>query len=116
MDKRKRNVQVKFYMSEDEIEKLDAKVKKSGQANRGAYLRKAALENEVVNIDMSGIRKLTQEINAIGTNINQIAHLCNIERSVPSYQVENIREYMEKIWRLLRYTLSSLQSAKRSTT
>ena len=48
MDKRKRNIQMKFYVDEKELEQINRRVQLANVTNRGAYLRKMAIDGFVV--------------------------------------------------------------------
>ena len=77
MNKRKRDIQVKFYVDEKELEQINKRVRLANVTNRGAYLRKMAIDGFVVNVDTSDLRAVVKEMNAIGKNINQIARNAN---------------------------------------
>ncbi len=51
MDKRKRNIQMKFYVDEKELEQINRRVQLANVTNRGAYLRKMAIDGFVVKVD-----------------------------------------------------------------
>lgn len=110
-----RDKQVKFYVNDKELALIDKRVQELKFSSRGAYLRKTAIDGMIINVDMSAIKSLTNEINHIGTNVNQIAHKCN-ERGITYYDLDEIKRYMEKIWQLLRSMLSNIQSARQSIT
>lgn len=71
---RVRKRQVKFYVSDEELEKLKKNISKSG-LRKSNFLRKASLENEVIVIE--GLDELVFQIKKIGVNLNQIAKQLN---------------------------------------
>lgn len=71
------------------------------------YLRQMALNGVVVNVDYTEIKNMTQEINRVGVNINQITKRMNETHEVYAADVEAVKESLEKIWQLQRYILSS---------
>ena len=56
----------------------------------------------MINIDYSEIKTLSYELNRIGNNINQIAHHINSEGIVYKTQIEEVQEYMDLIWKMMR--------------
>ncbi len=110
MNKRRRDIQVKFYVDEKELEQINKRVRLANVTNRGAYLRKMAIDGFVVNVDTSNLRAVVKEMNAIGKNINQIARNANTYGIMKS-DVEAIKTKVDEIWRLLKYTLSNTLSA-----
>ena len=109
MANRKRNVQIKFYVTEDEKRLIDEKMSQLPTRRYGAYLRKMAIDGYIIYTDTTDIKAFTAELSAIGRNINQIAKKLNA--GGPAYQadIQEIRERQEQIWQLQRHILSSLR-------
>ena len=100
MANRKRNIQMKFWVTEEEKRLIEEKMTQLHTKRSGAYLRKMAINGYI-------IQAFTKELSAIGRNINQIAKRLNA--GGPAYQadMEEIRERMEQIWQLQRRILLS---------
>ena len=107
MANRKRNVQMKFYVTEEEKRLIDEKMKLLPTQRYGAYLRKMAIDGYIIYTDTVAIKAFTKELSAIGRNINQIAK--RINAGGPAYQadMEEIRERLDEIWLLQRRILSN---------
>ena len=73
MANRKRNIQMKFYVTEDEKRLIDEKMSQLPTRRYGAYLRKMAIDGYIIYTDTADIKAFTKELSAIGRNINQIA-------------------------------------------
>ena len=58
MAKRKRNVPLLFWVSEQEKEMIDAKMEQLGTGNLSAYLRKMAIDGYVVKLDLPELKEL----------------------------------------------------------
>ena len=110
MNKRKRDIQVKFYVDEKELEQINRRVRLANVTNRGAYLRKMAIDGFVINVDTSDLRAIVKEMNAIGKNINQITRHANTY-GIMKQDITAIKAKVDEIWQLLKYTLSSVLSA-----
>lgn len=78
MRKRNRNNQIKFYVNDTELELINNRVRLANVTNRGAYLRKMAIDGMIINVDTSNLKAVAKEMNAIGKNINQITRNANI--------------------------------------
>lgn len=74
MANRKRNIQMKFYVTEDEKRLIDEKMSQLPTRRYGAYLRKMAIDGYIIYTDTTEIKAFTAELSAIGRNINQIAN------------------------------------------
>jgi hypothetical protein len=105
---RKRTVQLKFRVTEEERNLIEEKMKQIPTNNMEAYLRKMAIDGYVVHVDYTDIRAMTHEIQKIGVNINQIAHRVNITGTVYDKDIAEIKEGLAKIWQLQRSSLLNL--------
>ena len=112
MANRRRNIQIKFYVNEEENKRILKNMKLVGIENKGEFLRILAQYGQCVRIDTSGMDRLTQEINKIGTNVNQIARKANAGL-IDKNDIDHMEGWMREIWQLLRQFLSSLLSAVR---
>ncbi len=106
---RKRNIQIKFYVTEEEKRLIDEKMAQLPTHRYGAYLRKMAIDGYIIYTDTTDIKAFTSELSAIGRNINQIAK--RINAGGPAYQadIQEIRERLDEIWQLQRRILSNLR-------
>ena len=66
------------------------------------YIRKLIAGSEVKARPPNEYVKLLREINAIGNNINQIAHIANAERHISKDKVEEVLNLQNDIMRLVR--------------
>ncbi len=106
MANRNRNIQMKFWVTEDEKRLIDEKMQQLPTQRYGAYLRKMAIDGYVIYTDTREIREMNRRLSAIGRNINQIARRVNA--GGPAYQadIQEIRERLDEIWQLQRRILS----------
>ena len=105
MNGRKRKVQIKFYVTEEERALIEQKMKLVPTRNMAAYLRKIAIDGYIIQTDHSDIKGMTAEIQKIGVNINQIAKRVNATGSVYQEDIEEIKGVLAEIWRLQRLSL-----------
>ena len=105
MANRKRNIQVKFYVTAEEKELMEQKMAQLQTKRIGAYLRKMAIDGYIIQVDTRDIKEMNKLLSAIGRNINQIAKRVNA--GGPTYQadMEEIRERLDQIWQLQRRIL-----------
>ena len=106
---RKRNVQIKFYVTEEEKALIEEKMKLLPTQRYGAYLRKMAIDGYIIYTDTANIKAFTSELQGIGRNINQIAKRLN--SGAPAYEADiaEIKERLNQIWQLQRHILLSLR-------
>ncbi|WP_260447868.1 MobC family plasmid mobilization relaxosome protein [Listeria rocourtiae] len=112
MVNRNRNIDLKFRVTEEEKTFIEMKMKEAGITNREAYLRKMAIDGAIIVSNYDETKKLTLELNKIGTNINQIVRVANTDNRISKADIKNIEEMMQKVWQLQRYGLSKKRSIK----
>ena len=107
MANRKRNIQMKFWVTEEEKQLIDEKMSQLPTKRYGAYLRKMAIDGYIIYVDTRDIKEMNKLLSAIGRNINQVAKRVNA--GGPTYQadMEEIRERLDQIWQLQRRILLS---------
>lgn len=105
MDGRKRTVQVKFRVTEDERDLILEKMQLIPTDNMAAYLRKMAIDGYIIQIDHTDIKAMTAEIQKIGVNINQIARRVNATGDTYQADIDEIKGALGEIWRLQRLNL-----------
>ena len=105
MNGRKRTVQVKFRVTEEEYALIKERLKIIPTRNMAAYLRKMAIDGYVIQVDHSDIKEMTAQIQKIGVNINQIVRRVNAKGNLYQEDIEEIKGVLAEIWRLQRLSL-----------
>ena len=96
MANRKRNIQIKFYVTEEEKRLIDEKMAQLPTRRYGAYLRKMAINGYIIYTDTADIKAFTKELSAIGRNINQIAKRVNAGGSAYKADMREIQERLDE--------------------
>ena len=107
MANRKRNIQMKFYVTEEEKRLIDEKMAQLPTRRYGAYLRKMAIDGYIIQLDTTDIKRMNAALSAIGRNINQIAKRVNAGGGTYKADMREIQERLDEIWQLQRRILSS---------
>lgn len=110
MKNRSRAIQVKFYVNEEELNLINNRFRSANVTNKGAYLRKMAIDGFIVNVDTTDLKAAVKEMNAIGKNINQITRNANTY-GIMEQDIKAIKSKVDEIWQLLKSTLSNTLSA-----
>ena len=107
-EKRKRNIQIKFRVTEEEKQLIEQKMAQLPTRQIGAYLRKMAIDGLIIYTDTTNIKEMNKELHSIGVNINQIAKRVNETGSIYEEDIKEIQERLNKIWQLQRTILLTL--------
>ena len=88
-------------VSERERREIEEKAAATGMTP-SAYIRTMALESGDVDMTIHDDRqKLMHELSAIGNNINQIARMANTNVFILKSDVQEVKEQLQQIQRLL---------------
>ena len=104
---RKRKNPILFYVNDEELQLIDARMGSVGIRNRSAYLRKVALDAYLIHVDYSYLKEHSRQIRMVGININQIAHHLNATGEIHRHDIEAIKKMLDEIWQLQRSILSN---------
>lgn len=102
---RERKNGVLIYLNDKELELLDARCKEVKES-RSQVIRELIVFGFSYYVDYATLKCVSQELNAIGKNINQIAARVNSTECTYMSDIEDIKKEMEQIWRSLRSMLS----------
>ena len=102
MAERLRPVQMKFYVTEEEKNFIYKKMSLIGVKNLSAYLRKMAIDGQLVRIETTDLDEICRQISGIAKNINQIAKKVNTTGDLYSEEMQELKEMVKELWRILR--------------
>ena len=94
---RKRKIQKKIYLDENENELIRRKMEKANKKNFGAFAREILLTGEINLINFDEIKKLRYELNRIGNNINQIVKRANEDGKVEKSKLVEILKFQNQL-------------------
>lgn len=98
MKKDNRNIQLHFYVSEPEAERIKDRMEQSGIHNLSAYLRKMAVDGYIIHLDMSDIQEMIRLLRICSNNLNQYTRRANETGSVYAADVEDLRIRLDSLW------------------
>ena len=105
--KRRRDVQLNFRVSQEELALIEQKMSQLGTKNREAYLRKMALNGYVLHVDLTPVRELVSLQRRCANNLNQIAIHANTYGVYPEEIAALQRDYTE-LWGKVSAVLEQL--------
>ena len=97
MDNRKRNNQLKIYLTDEEKEIFEKKMKLANCKTMSHFLRKCVLEKEIYVVDLEPFRSLQWLLSNATNNINQIAKATNTTGVIYKKDIDYMREKIEKL-------------------
>ena len=105
---RNRSRQVKFWVSEEEYQLLQKKMKAAGGVNQGAYIRKMILDGYIVKLDIPELKEIIRLLSITSTNVNQMARKLNAEGSIYQQDMAEVETQLEQNYKMLRRLITKL--------
>lgn len=106
----KRDHEVHFVMSENEIERMRSKMQELGIRSQSAYLRKMALDGYCINLDLEDIREVRSLLRYCSNNLNQYAKRANETGNIYAEDIADLQKRMDEIWKQMKEVLATLST------
>ena len=106
--KRKREVQLNFRVSPEELALIEQKMAQLGTTNREAYLRKMALDGYVVRLELQELKELVSLMRYSSNNLNQLARRAHETGRIYDADLEDISRRQEALWDGVHQVLTQL--------
>lgn len=106
--KRKREVQLNFRVSPEELALIEQKMAQLGTTNREAYLRKMALDGYVVRLELPELKELVSLMRYSSNNLNQLARRAHETGRIYDDDLEDISRRQEALWDGVHQVLTQL--------
>lgn len=106
--KRKREVQLNFRVSPQELTAIKEKMSQLGTKNREAYLRKMALDGYVVKLELPELKELVSLMRYSSNNLNQLTRRVHETGRVYDADLEDISRRQEQLWEGVREILTQI--------
>ena len=108
MGKRKRNIPLFFWVTEDEKALIEQKMREHGVSNMSAFLRKMAIDGYSIRLDFPELRELVSLMRRSSNNMNQVAKRVNATGRMYEADIDGIRAFQEQEWDAIQTILTSL--------
>ena len=106
--KRKRDVQLNFRVSPEELALIEQKMAQLGTKNREAYLRKMALDGYVVHLELPELKELVSLMRRSSNNLNQLTRRVHETGRIYDADLEDISQRQEALWDGVHQVLTQL--------
>ena len=106
--KRKREVQLNFRVSPQELSTIEEKMAQFGTKNREAYLRKMALDGYIVKLELPELKELVSLMRYSSNNLNQLTRRVHESGRIYDADLEDISRRQEQLWGGVREILTQI--------
>ena len=98
---RKRDKQLKIWVSQEELDLIHQKMAEFGTPNMGAFVRKMVIDGYIVKLDIPELKEIIRLLGPIGNNVNQMARKVNAGSSIYKEDIEEIKTKLEQVYKML---------------
>ena len=102
MPERTRPIRKEICLNETEWNIILKKMQQLRTRNFGAYARKMLIDGYIIVVDYTEQKKLADEINKIGVNINTVCRRINSTGRFYQDDIDELKEKMDAVWQLLK--------------
>lgn len=96
-----RTTRLYIRVTPEEKDKILSLAQQAGLASASEYVRRMAIDGQIVKREYVGLREMASQIGKIGSNVNQIAKRANERRYVPQEDIDEVMLCLRQILRLL---------------
>ena len=108
MANRNRSIQLKFFVSEAELEQIKIKMEQYSTNNLSAYLRKIAIDGYVINLELPELGEMVSLLRRSSNNLNQLTKRVHESGRFYNADLEDLRRDYDGLWEAAQKILSSL--------
>ena len=105
-----RNKPILLWVSEEEREQVEQKMRMIGTDNLSAYIRKMALDGYCVNLDLTDVKELVHLLRQCSNNLNQYAKKAHQTGSIYEEDIRDLKERFDEFWRIGKELLTRLST------
>ena len=109
---RKRDKQLKIWVSQEELDMIHQKMAEFGTSNMGAFVRKMVIDGYIVKLDIPELREILHQLGPIGNNVNQMARKLNAGGSIYREDLAEVNAKLDAVYKLQRRILKKLAKIK----
>ena len=108
MASRKRNIEVRFRVTQEELDMIHEKMAQYGTINLSAYLRKIAIDGYVVKLELPELKEMVSLLRYSSNNLNQLTKRVHETGRIYDADLEDLRQSHERLWNAARDILATL--------
>ena len=112
MDNRKRNIEVRFRVTQEELDMIYEKMAQYGTRNLSAFMRKLAIDGYVIKLQIPELKELVSLLRYSSNNLNQLTKRVHETGRVYDTDLEDLKQNQERLWDAARDIIGTLTKLK----
>ena len=106
----KRDCILILRLTQEEKDRIRAKMDEAGICNMSAFVRKMVLDGICVRLDLADVKELSVLLRRCSNNLNQYAKRANETGNIYAADIADLQTRLDEIWELSRQSLERLAS------
>ena len=112
MANRKRNIEVRFRVTQDELDLIHKEMAQYGTTNLSAFLRKMSIDGYVVKLELPELKEMVSLLRYSSNNLNQLTKRVHETGRVYDVDLEDLKLRQEQLWDAAREIIDILAKLK----
>ncbi len=108
MANRKRNIEVRFRVTQKELDMIREKMAQYGTTNLSAFLRKMSIDGYVVKLELPELKEMVSLLRYSSNNLNQLTKRVHETGRIYDADLDDLQQSQERLWDAARDILSAL--------
>ena len=108
MANRKRNIEVRFRVTQKELDMIREKMAQYGTTNLSAFLRKMSIDGYVVKLELPELKEMVSLLRYSSNNLNQLTKRVHETGRIYDADLDDLLQSQERLWDAARDILSAL--------
>ena len=109
---RKRDKQLKIWVSQEELDMIHQKMAEFGTTHQGAFVRKMVIDGYIIKLDLPELKEIIRLLGPIGNNVNQMARKLNAGGSIYLEDIAEVNAKLDAVYKLQGKILKQLAKIK----
>ena len=109
---RKRDKQLKIWVSQEELDMIHQKMAEFGTTHQGAFIRKMVIDGYIIKLDLPELKEIIRLLGPIGNNVNQMARKLNAGGSIYREDIAEVNAKLDAVYKLQGKILKQLAKIK----
>ena len=99
---------ISVRVTEEENRAIEEKMKQHGILNRGAYIRKMAIDGYCLSLEVKELQKLATLLGRYGNNLNQVAKRANTFGDIYRQDIRELKDQLAEMQDLMKQILTKI--------
>ena len=104
------DTQIFIKISQEDKDKILARMHDAGVTNLSAYMRKMAIDGHMILLDLTDVNEAVRLMKINSNNLNQYAKKANQTGSIYIEDINQLKDQQQEIWEVLKEILVRLSN------